>query len=277
MNKEAKDQCLKLIKQYTGKEVIKITTSGDAAIFVALYIAKQQGYNKVLIPDQGGWLTYKTFPKLLDLEIEELKTDYGIINSESLTQHKDTILLYTSYAGYFAAQEVQEIYNVAKQQGIFVILDVSGALSHETLGKEGDIILGSFGKWKIADFGYAGFLASSVEIITKEIKCSDIFKLAKIKNINYEKLKQKFENAPKRLASIQQRAQQVKQDCKEAGFTVMHEDKEGLNVIVKYNNEEEKEAILNFCKNNNFEYKECPLYIKVLENAISIEVRRNSR
>mgnify|MGYP001596631926 CR=1 FL=1 len=82
--KALKEKCLKLLRQYTKHEIIKITNSGDSAIFGALSIAKQHGCAEILIPDQGGWLSYQTFPKLLDIKITELKTNYGIIEPEEL-------------------------------------------------------------------------------------------------------------------------------------------------------------------------------------------------
>jgi len=271
--KELKEACLKLLRQYTNKDIIKITNSGDSAIFTALFIAKEQGHKEVLIPDQGGWLTYKTFPKLLDLKVTELKTDYGIICPEDLKKYKNTALIYTSYAGYFAAQDVEAIYNIAKSNNIFVILDASGALSHKILcnGESADIILGSFGQWKIADLGYAGFLAASK--LSKEIKDSDILKLTKSHEINYNQLLQKLKQAPGRLQFLINKAEEIKQQ----DFSFIHKDKEGINVIIKYKDDKEKQQILKFCKSNNLEYKECPLYIKVMEKAISIEVKRLSK
>ncbi len=275
-SKSVKDSCLKLLSQYTKKNIVKITMSGDAAIFAALSIAKQLGYKTVLIPDQGGWLTYKTFPNLLGIKIIELPTDYGIINPEQLQQYDNAILLYSSYAGYFAAQSIGDIYKASKRQNILVVLDVSGALTHEFLcnGNNADIFVASFGRWKIVDLGYAGFLSAGSDLITKHVKASDIFKLTKIKNIDYELLNKKLNEAHKKLQFILQQSQEVKQHCNKAGFTIIHEKKEGLNVICKYKTDTEKHNIISFCKKNNLPYKECPLYIKVLEKAISIEIKR---
>ena len=48
----------------------------------------------------------------------------------------------------------------------------------------------------------------------------------------------------------------------------------GHNVIVKFNTDEEKEKIINYCDKNELEYTLCPRYIRVEENAVSIEVKR---
>ena len=42
----------------------------------------------------------------------------------------------------------------------------------------------------------------------------------------------------------------------------------------QHNNDEEKDKIIKYCKENNYEYTLCPRYIRVNENAVSIEVKR---
>jgi len=274
--KERKDKCLKLLQSYTRHPIVKITNSGDSAIFGALSIAKQKGYKEILIPDQGGWLSYKTFPKLLDMKITELKTTYGIINSVELKKHKNAALLFTSFAGYAAPQPLEAIAKVCKENNILIIEDASGALTHQTLcnGNLSDIIIGSFGKWKIADVGYGGFFSAKEGIITNEIKKSEIFSLIKEINMDYGLLFQKLQSAPQRLQFLINKTKDIKARCKKEHFTMIHEDAEGLSIFVKYKTEEEKQQIIVFCKKQKLEYKECPLYIKVLEKAISIEVKR---
>ena len=41
----------------------------------------------------GGWITYKQFCNKEKLEIVELKTDYGIVLAESLSEHSNCVLL----------------------------------------------------------------------------------------------------------------------------------------------------------------------------------------
>ena len=274
--KQLKDKCLKLLQTYTKHPVVKITNSGDSAIFGALSIAKQRGCKEVLIPDQGGWLSYKTFPKLLDLKIIELKTTYGLINTTELKKHKNAALLFASFAGYAAPQDIEAIAQVCKENNILIIEDASGSLTHPTLcnGNLSDIIVASFGKWKIADVGHGGFLSAKEGIITKEIKESDILSLISINVIDYAILLEKLKAAPQRLQFIIKKTKEIKALCKKEHFEMIHEDAEGLSIFARFKTEKEKEHITEFCKAHHLEYKECPLYIKVLEKAISIEVKR---
>ncbi len=278
--KQLKDKCLTLLQHYTKHPVVKITNSGDSAIFGALSIAKQHGYKEVLIPDQGGWLSYRTFPKLLGLKITELKTTYGVIDPVVLNievkHHKNAVLLLTSFAGYAAPQPIEAIAKICKENNMLIIEDASGAITHPTLcnGKLSDIIVASFGKWKIADVEYGGFLSAKENIITQEVKESEILSLIKNSFMDYSLLLKKLEGAPRRLQFLLNRTKEIKALCKKEQFTLIHEDAEGLSIFVKYSTEKEKESITEFCKKNDLEYKECPLYIKVLEKAISIEVKR---
>ncbi len=272
-----KEKCLKLLRHYTHHEIIKITQSGDSAIFGALSIAKQHGCKEILIPDQGGWLSYQTFPKLLDLKIIELKTIYGLLLPEEIKKYKNAVLLFSSFAGYAAPQNIVALAGVCKANNIIIIEDASGALSHPTLcnGNLSDIIVGSFGKWKIADVGYGGFLSAKKEMITQAIKESDIFSLIKEHRMDYALLLKKLREAPKRLQFLLEKTKEIKQLCKKEQFKMIHEDAEGIGIFVKYSSEKEKQKILDFCKKHKLEYKECPLYIKVLEKAaISLEIKR---
>jgi len=57
-------------------------------------------------------------------------------------------------------------------------------------------------------------------------------------------------------------------------FKIIHKEKKGINVVVKYHNEREKERVIDYCKSKNLEYVLCPNYIKVNERAVSIEIKR---
>ena len=55
---------------------------------------------------------------------------------------------------------------------------------------------------------------------------------------------------------------------------IIHADKKGINVVIKFRNEAEKKRIIYYCDKNNYQYTECPRYKRVNCNAISIEVKR---
>jgi hypothetical protein len=274
--KQMKEKCLKLLRDYTKHETVKFTSLGDTAIFGALSIAKQHGYTDVIIPDQGGWLSYQTFPLLLDMHVITVKTNYGLLLREELKKYTHAALLFSSYAGYAAAQDLTMIGEVAKQNDFLVIEDASGAVSHKQLcnGQVSDIIVGSFGRWKIVNMGYGGFLSLKQKILTQAVKDSDILSLIKTIHIDYDQLYTKLQQAPARLDFLRKKTDELKALCKREKFQLIHGDVEGIAIFVKFKTEKEKQKILAFCEKHGIKTKECPMYIKVQEKAISMEIKR---
>lgn len=245
-----------LLKQLTNKKYIYLTKSGNEAIKIILKILNK---SITLIQDQGGWITYKQFPK----KIVELKTDYGIVYVEELKNkaNSDSLLLINSLPSYFAEQPMQEIYKICKQKNCLLINDVSGSIG-TSLAKFGDLIVGSFGKHKPINLEYGGFIATD-----NKLNIIETFDNSKL-----NELIKKINNLPLRLKKLHNITNKVKKDLKE--FDIIHKDHNGINVIVKYKNEEEKNKIIKYCNLNKLEYTLCPRYIKVNEEAISIEIKR---
>ena len=152
-----------------------------------------------------------------------------------------------------------------------VILDVSGSIGSEFYdGDYADIIVCSFGKWKPINLGYGGFISfNNKELIGKNNEL--------LKNLNFEKsyysnLYGKLVNLKKRYEFFEKINKKIKDDLKQ--FNILNKNKKGINVIVKFNDEKEKNKIIDYCEKNKYEFVECPKMIKVNESAISIEVKR---
>lgn len=246
------------------KKHIFLVDRGNSAIKIALKTAKEMRYSKILIPDQGGWLTYRQFPKKLGFETEEIKTNCGLIDANSLSR-MDGVLLYQSLAGYFAEQDVKDI---RKKFNGLIILDVCN-LSRKT-NLDADILIGSFGKAKVVDLGYGGFIATDKDEIAEKIDVSG----CEFADIYRERLVDKLLLAKKRLKYLYHKSKKAKKELKK--FNVVHKDKRGINVIVKFKNSEEKEKIIDYCNKKEYEYTLCPRYIRVNEDAVSIELKRLS-
>ena len=116
---DTQEQIINLLKKYSNHNTIKLTNSGNLAILASFIAVKLKGITEIIIPDQGGWLTYQTYPQFFDIKITELKTDYGILNLEELKKHKNKALIFTSYAGYFAEQPIDEIIKICKENNIY--------------------------------------------------------------------------------------------------------------------------------------------------------------
>ena len=251
------------LKELTGHENVLLVNSGNGAIFLALLLAKEK-HNQIYIPDQGGWLSYQTFPKLLSLKAFEIKTDHGLINPNQLDA-KEGALIAQSMAGYFAEQSINEIQKKFFKNNCLFIQDASPNLGEKLV--KTDITVGSFGKWKPVELGYGGFISSDMELEFDK----QLLKMLKFQG-DQELLLRKIDQAPERITSWKQTQSKIKKDLK--SFNIIHKDIPGSNVIVKFDNESEKEEIIKYCTTNKYEYTICPRYIWVLDNAISIEVKR---
>jgi len=250
------------LKELTGKKQIKLVESGDHAILSVLKFCKSIGKEKVLIQDQGGWLTYRDYPKKVGLEKAELKTDYGILDLDDLKEKADekSVLLINSLNGYFSEQLMQEIAEICAEKKCLLVNDASGSIGTD-IGKIGDIMLCSFGKDKPVNLHYGGFIAYDSGEFEGEFDDSKLSALS-------DELDKLFA----KLLAWETRNAQIKEDLKD--FDIIHRESKGINVIVKFSSEEEKEKILEYCKENDLPYTICPRYIRVNCDAVSIEVKR---
>jgi hypothetical protein len=274
MTKSISEKIVAKIKEFTDHEHVILTSRGNSAIYVALSLVKEFG-SKVLIPDQGGWITYKQYSEKLKLKINELKTDYGVIdiNDLKLKLEGSSALIFSNPAGYYAEQPFEKIYEVCKGKAV-VILDVTGSIGLNPNGKHADILVCSFGKWKPVNIGYGGFISFNdnkyLRFVEKLLKEKP--NLAFENTNKYALLLNQLNTLDRKYQSFSEVNKKIKTDLKD--FDIIHKNKKGINVIVKFDDETEKEKIIKYCNNNKYDYVLCPRYIKVNEKAISIEVKR---
>ncbi len=256
------------MRRLTRHQHLQFTERGNAAIFLAMGIAKKVNPKaNLLIPDQGGWFSYKKYPQFFGFNVVEVKTEYGVVDLKDL-RHKTkdaSAFIFNSFAGYFAEQPLRKIKTVCKRAGCLIIEDASGAIGDKKLchGKYSDIIVGSFGKWKPVDCGYGGWLSTNEKSYLDA--APEALSVTKVHPYFYKEIyrclrKNKF----KKLLALQAR---VKHQLKD--FEVLHADKRGVNVVVKFD-----PKVLEFCQQRAYPYVLCPCYTRVNEKAISIELKR---
>lgn len=252
------------LKRLTTCKEVKLVNRGNKAIQYALRIAKALGKTKVLIQDQGGWLTYPQYPPEMNLDLIKLKTDFGLIDRDELFRHvdKDSVLLICSMPGYHALQDMLYIMDICREAGCLVINDVTGSISTDT-ARYGDIIVGSFGEGKPIPIGQGGFIG---------VKDPDMFKLIVMEEVSVEGLSALLETLDNRLEEIQEIRKKILRDLRDND--IIHRNKQGINIIVRFSSEIEKEKIINYCESNNYEFTLCPRYIRVEVDAISIELKK---
>ena len=217
------------------------------------------------------------------MPVKLLKTDKALIDLEDLKEQSKgcTAFLYAQPAGYFVDQKIKEIYNICKKNNCLVIMDVTGSIGTELCnGKYADFLVCSFGNYKPINLGYGGFISTNKKEYFEKPK--EIFNTDHFDTNKSEKLLEKLKQLPKRHELFSKANKKIKSDLKE--FDIIHKNKKGINVLIKFNNEKEKNEIIKYCETNNFKYKICKKindstksifsFIKVNEDAVSIEVQR---
>jgi hypothetical protein len=270
-----REQCAGILRELTDKKHILFVQRGNVAIRLALKLAKHLGYKKVLLQDQGGWITYKQFCKKEKLEAVELKTNHGVLGANALKNYSGCALLINSMPAYAALQKMRELARVGMKQNIFIINDASGSIGTEE-AKFGNVILGSFGIDKPVNIsGHGGFMATDskeyFDFLGKnnpglEIDFSGL--LGRLKDLN------------KRLSDLKDVRNKLIQQLEESEFAnkIIHKDEKdygnGVNLIVRYDSEKQKEKLIKLAEKEKLEFTLCPRDIRVNDKAVSFEIKR---
>lgn len=269
-NTNFEESCCEKIKKLTGKEEIKITSSGNNSIFIALAAIK----GDIIVPDQGGWHGFKQIAKFLNKNIITLKTDLGLINPnymDDLDIKEGSALIYTSFAGYCAEQDTKDIAKYCKNNGITTIEDSSAGIGDKEnrLGKYSDIILASTGSPKIINVGQGGFIATDDPEIFK--KTTMPTKLSKTSEIVCSGIDSELENIQEKLELTLNATNYLKKHIN----NTLHPNKRGINVIIP--NDDAKSISWNLKKTLKTDKSgfitTCPNYNRIKQKAIAIEVK----
>ena len=263
------DLSAKEIQRLTGKENVKITSSGNNSIFIALAGIK----GDIIIPDQGGWHGFKQIAKFLNKNIITLKTDSGLINTDYLKEleiNDDSALIFTSFAGYTGEQDIRSINKFCRNNGILSIEDASAGIGDKyNLGKHSDIILASTGSPKMINVGCGGIIATDDEEIFKNTTLP--IKLSKANKIVYSGIYGELKNVSKNLEDTVNATKHLKKHIP----NTLHSNKRGVNVIIPHENSKticwNLKKILTLDKHSMI--TNCPNYNRVKQKAICIEIK----
>ncbi len=267
---EAREHLQRSIQQLTRHPFSQLTTRGDAAIKAALTLIPPN--TTLLIPEEGGWLSYHKIPREKKIPFLEVHCSAATIDladlQDKLTHHSCGAFLYQNPGGYFAEQPMKEIYDLCSRHGCLVIVDASGGIGTSLCdGRYADIIVGSFGEWKLVEAGKGGFISWKSAQHTEKLNLPQLADEEVVTTICKE-----LQTLPQRISFLLQRREKIINDL--SAFTILHPADQGFVVVLAYSSEEEKEKIINYCRNNQLEWTECPRYIRVKRPAISIEVKR---
>lgn len=270
VDKNFEESCIAKIRDLTTKEHVKMTSSGNNSIFIALSAIT----GDIIIPDQGGWHGFKQIAKFLDKNIVTLKTDAGLINTDYLDEleiSEGSALIFTSFAGYTAEQDIRSIVSYCKDNSITTIEDASAGIgdSENRLGCRSDIILASTGSPKIINVGSGGFIATNDDDVFKRTSLPQ--KLSKTTEIICSGIDNEIDNVSKNLQVSLNATEHVKKHIPHT----LHADKRGINVIIPHENS--KSICWDLKKTLTTDKSgivtTCPNYNRVKQKAICIEIK----
>lgn len=261
-----------ILKKLIGHNNIILKARGNYAIRDSLKLLNPENIEKkILVQDQGGWLRYLDYPPKYGYIVEKIKTDDGVIKIselEELSRQADAII-YENPAGYFASQPLKQIYETCRKNGCKVILDITGSIGRiDNPGRYADVIICSFGEGKAVNLGHGGLISINDEFSFSSVMQEDF-------DYSYANaLIEKLSELKERQKNLHEISKKIKNELKD--FKVLKADYDGINVIVAFDSQDEKEKIIRYCDKNSFEYTLCPRYIRVMRDAVSIEVKRIS-
>lgn len=270
IEKDYEESCINKIKDLTAKEYVKITSSGNNSIFIALSAVE----GDIIIPDQGGWHGFKQIAKHLNKNIITLKTDLGLIDTDYLDDleiSESSALIFTSFAGYAGEQDVKSICRYCKDNNILTIEDASAGIGDKEnrLGKNSDIILASTGSPKIINVGSGGFISTDDEEVFKKTTMPQ--KLSKTSQMVCSGIDNELNQVKDNLEVSLNATDYVKKRIPDS----IHASKRGLNVIIP--NENAKSICWELKKSlvtdkSGF-ITTCPNYNRVKQKAICVEIK----
>lgn len=269
INKDYEKSAIDKIKKLTGHEHAKITTSGNNSIFIAL--AAIEG--DIIIPDQGGWHGFKQIAKFLNKDIITLKTDLGLVNPnylDDLEIKENSALIFTSFAGYTAEQDIEGITKYCRDNNITTIEDASAGIGdNDKLGKYSDIIIASTGSPKMINVGSGGFITTNNEDIFKKTSLPQ--KLSKTSQIVCSGIDSEIDNVGKNLELTLNAIDYLKKRIP----NTIHANKRGVNVIIQH--DDAKSICWDLKKSLTTDKSgfitTCPNYNRVKTKAIAIEIK----
>lgn len=270
VEKDYEKSCIDKIKELTTKEHVKMTSSGNNSIFIALSAVE----GDIIVPDQGGWHGFKQIAKFLNKNVITLKTDLGLINTDYLDEleiNESSALIFTSFAGYTAEQDVKSVCKYCRDNDILTIEDASAGIGDEknNLGKNCDIILASTGSPKMINVGSGGFISTDDEEVFKKTALPQ--KLSKTSQIICSGIDNELDRVKENLELSVNATDHVKKHIP----NTIHQNKRGLNVIISH---DDAKSICWDLKKTLITDKSgfittCPNYNRVKQKAICIEIK----
>jgi dTDP-4-amino-4,6-dideoxygalactose transaminase len=261
------------INHVTGHKYAKVVNSGNSAILAVMSTFK----DKILIPDQGGWIGFKNIAEFLSVETIEVPTKLGVLNPEgiedAIDKYNPEALFMTSFAGYIAEQPVKEIYDICEDKNVILVEDASGGIGDKKNllgnGEHSHVIIASTGFPKIINVGNGGFISTNDNEIIKKSK--NILKTVRADPITCAGISEEIKIATTSLMKTIQACELIKKEIKSA----IYSDKRGITVALR--TDDPKKIGYELRKRLNVEGRSiisiCPKYERLMVDAVCLEIK----
>lgn len=267
------NRCIKGIKDIVGQKFVKPVSSGNCAILAVASAIP----GKFMIPDQGGWRGFKDYPELMGREVCTLKTELGVVSTDTLEgklrKEKPAALFLTSFAGYIAEQNIREIFKICQENSVILIEDVSGGIGDRVLARgNSDITICSTGAPKILNVFSGGFISTSErEILDMSM---EVISACKVSPVTCAGIREELKIAPKIVDELLRYSAMLKEELD----GVIHRTHRGLGVGIRVadpknlvKSAREKGLVTDL---NQGILTACPRYDRFLENGVVIELKK---
>lgn len=260
-----KEKSIQNLKNMLGKKNIVFYKNKNTLLSNVLKKLRED-YDTIILQDQGIPISYQTYTKKYNFNSVYLDTKHGLINFPRFRKliknlyGAKIILLLNSLPGFHIKENIKKISEICKENNILLINDITGSI---IFNKDfyGDFMICAMGKSNPFSNNVGAFLATDLKI-EHEKKMSDSF---------YSNLFKDIVTLEKRVLKMIELRSKFLDLLKENNFVPISIT--GINLICLYKNHDEKEKLISFADNFGIKTISCPKHIRVLENAISFELK----
>jgi DNA-binding transcriptional ArsR family regulator len=259
------------LKKLTRKNHIFFMSKCRKAAELLMIYSKNKGFKDLILQEEGGWHTYEKSAKKLNLGVLKAKMERGVIVEKDFPKKENSIILINTNPGY-AYIEPFNLYDELKDKNNIIINDIVGSIGNSNSLK-GDFLIGSFGKDKPLSISSGGaFIAFNDPKMLQELQDlkKEYFKDDEV-NINFEELSYAIDKVKIKKNKWIVYSNKLKKDLKDKGFTILNNN-DSINIFVRL--DLERENLIKYCQDNNLQYQICPLYIRSMDDALSIEIKK---
>jgi hypothetical protein len=267
-----KNQCIEKLSLITRKKHIFFMDKCRDAAELIMHYSKDRGFTNLIIQEEGGWYTYEKSAQKLGMDVLSAPMFKGVLIKDKFPFKDNSLIILNTNPGY-AFIEPLSFYDDFKKLNTIIVNDIVSSIGDD-ISLKGDILIGSFGKNKPLTISSGGaFVAcDNLEMHKELLTLKESFYPESGKDVSFNELIFALDNVNNKKKRWSDYSTKIKVLLLQNGFDVMNLN-DSINIFVKTSNDE-RENLINFCVEHNLEYVLCPKYIRTMQEAVSIEIKK---